>query len=254
MLLRSSSLPILKSWLPHFKDSSQEPEPLLHLPRTKSFSLTCFLLFNSSSSPVDDSTKRSYYPISKSDCPPKPKKKRFISKIKALQPEKEEEKDQKGKLKMDSGSSSSSSSSSTMERLFSSSGLGEKVMSEEKYCCVENEEKVLQTLVVGGGDGSNGGRICGGGGDGRGSGGGDGGDSGGGSGFCGGNNNHGSNSTDAYYQKMIEANPGNGLLLGNYAKFLKEVNIIKHYKNDQLPNLDFLFIFSGQDLNWSSFD
>nr|GMD82756.1 nuclear pore complex protein NUP1 isoform X2 [Ipomoea batatas] len=30
-------------------------------------------------------------------------------------------------------------------------------------------------------------------------------------------------STDIYYQKMIEANPGNSLLLGNYARFLKEV-------------------------------
>nr|GMC75001.1 Serine/threonine-protein kinase [Ipomoea batatas] len=34
---------------------------------------------------------------------------------------------------------------------------------------------------------------------------------------------HGHDSTDAYYQKMIEANPGNALLLANYAKFLKEV-------------------------------
>lgn len=95
-------------------------------------------------------------------------------------------------------------------------------MSEEGRC-VEKKDQVLQTLVVGGGVGSNGGRICGGGGGGRGSGGGDGGDGGGGSGFSEGNNNRGSDSTDAYYQKMIEANPGNGLLLGNYAKFLKEV-------------------------------
>lgn len=29
--------------------------------------------------------------------------------------------------------------------------------------------------------------------------------------------------TDVYYRNMIEANPGNGLLLSNYAKFLKEV-------------------------------
>lgn len=33
----------------------------------------------------------------------------------------------------------------------------------------------------------------------------------------------GSDITETYYQKMIEANPGNPLLLGNYAKFLKEV-------------------------------
>ena len=37
------------------------------------------------------------------------------------------------------------------------------------------------------------------------------------------NNWHGHDSTDAFYQRMIEANPGNALLLGNYAKFLKEV-------------------------------
>ena len=80
------------------------------------------------------------------------------------------------------------------------------------------KNSILQALVVGGGVGSNGGRICGGGGrglDGR-----DGGDVG------------GSwflkviimvVSTNAYYQNMIEAKPGNELLLGNYAKFLQEV-------------------------------
>ncbi|KFK26262.1 hypothetical protein AALP_AA8G224300 [Arabis alpina] len=31
------------------------------------------------------------------------------------------------------------------------------------------------------------------------------------------------NSTDVHYRKMIEANPGNGIFLSNYAKFLKEV-------------------------------
>ncbi|KAK7325248.1 hypothetical protein VNO77_29407 [Canavalia gladiata] len=36
-------------------------------------------------------------------------------------------------------------------------------------------------------------------------------------------NNHGRDWTEAYYQNMIEANPNNALLLGNYAKFLKEV-------------------------------
>lgn len=37
--------------------------------------------------------------------------------------------------------------------------------------------------------------------------------------------NHGNNDgTDIYYQRMIEANPGNALLLGNYARFLKEVH------------------------------
>lgn len=32
-----------------------------------------------------------------------------------------------------------------------------------------------------------------------------------------------SNSTDVYYQKMLESNPGDPLLLSNYAKFLHEV-------------------------------
>ena len=111
-----------------------------------------------------------------------------------------------------------SSSSSSIQRLFSSSGLGESVLDDEGS--MGKKDSILQTLVVGGGVGSNGGRICGGGG-GRGSDGGDGGDVGG-SGFFE-SNNHGSDSTDAYYQNMIEANPGNALLLGNYAKFLKEV-------------------------------
>ncbi|RRT77519.1 hypothetical protein B296_00001410 [Ensete ventricosum] len=35
--------------------------------------------------------------------------------------------------------------------------------------------------------------------------------------------NHGDDTTDAYYLQMIKADPGNSLILGNYAKFLKEV-------------------------------
>lgn len=76
------------------------------------------------------------------------------------------------------------------DELFSSSGLDNKLEGSSR----------LQTLVMGGGMGSGGGRICGGG---RGS--------------------HGRDGTDAYYQNMIQANPNNALLLGNYAKFLKEV-------------------------------
>ncbi|KAF5749615.1 PsbD mRNA maturation factor Nac2 chloroplastic [Tripterygium wilfordii] len=61
---------------------------------------------------------------------------------------------------------------------------------------------------VGGGIGGGGGKIFGGGGGGS-----DGGDS----------SNNGNDSIDAYYQRMIEINPGNALLLGNYARFLKEI-------------------------------
>ncbi|XP_030473701.2 uncharacterized protein LOC115691242 [Syzygium oleosum] len=35
--------------------------------------------------------------------------------------------------------------------------------------------------------------------------------------------NGGKESTDLYYKRMIEADPGNALVLGNYARFLKEV-------------------------------
>ena len=68
-----------------------------------------------------------------------------------------------------------SSSSSSIQRLFSSSGLGESVLDDEGS--MGKKDSILQTLVVGGGVGSNGGRICGGGGGGggRGSDGGDGG-------------------------------------------------------------------------------
>ncbi|XP_062104349.1 uncharacterized protein LOC133815533 [Humulus lupulus] len=173
MLLRSSSGPDLNSWLPHSKDSSSpEPEPLLHLQRTKLVSLTCSFLLSSSFS------SSSFF------------------------------EEQNGSGKIDSGSSS------TIQRLLYCFGLGGKVTSEERFS-MENEERVLQTLVTGDGVGRNGGRIRGGAGDGRGFSGGDGDDGGGGWGFFEGNNNRGSNSTDTYYQKMIEA------------KFLKEVKIVK---------------------------
>ncbi|KAK8629139.1 hypothetical protein V6N13_077993 [Hibiscus sabdariffa] len=84
-------------------------------------------------------------------------------------------------------------SCSIRRQLFSSSGLGDS-------------GSVMQTLIMGGGAG----------------GGGESGGGGGGSGFFE-SSSHGSDSTDVYYQKMIEANPGNPLLLGNYAKFLKEI-------------------------------
>ncbi|WCJ30050.1 Tetratricopeptide repeat (TPR)-like superfamily protein [Euphorbia peplus] len=79
--------------------------------------------------------------------------------------------------------------------------LGSTLLNQEYD--VENKGKNGEILVGGGG----GGKMWGGGG---GNGGSDGGD-------------NGKDSTEIYYQKMIEANPGNSLLLSNYAKFLKEV-------------------------------
>ncbi|KAL8464685.1 hypothetical protein ACS0TY_034261 [Phlomoides rotata] len=77
--------------------------------------------------------------------------------------------------------------------LLSTTGLG---------AAAPEKERVSQTLLVGGGGGTGGG-MCGGG---RGS-----------------DDGSGRESTDAYYEMMIQANPGNSLLLANYAKFLKEV-------------------------------
>jgi hypothetical protein len=76
------------------------------------------------------------------------------------------------------------------------------------------ESKMVESSMMGGGVSSNGG--CKGGG--RGS------DGGNGRGWnFNGGNNYGRDRIDAYYQNMIEAHPCDALLLGNYAKFLKEV-------------------------------
>nr|POF26705.1 hypothetical protein CFP56_60855 [Quercus suber] len=163
MLLRSSSTPILNSWLPHSKDSSSpESDLVLQLRRTRSVSFTT--ASSSFHSLTDVSTKKLTRASSESDIltPPKPKKKNPISHNLKKQPKLtvKESDEMEQELKPNSISSSSAS----IQRLFSSSGLG-----------------FFES------------------------------------------NNHGSDSTDAYYQNMIEANPGNALLLGNYAKFLKEV-------------------------------
>ena len=76
----------------------------------------------------------------------------------------------------------------------------------------ESDSGMLGVMVTGGGGG---GKFYGGGGS-------DFGDDGG-SGF--GESNKGIENTDVYYQRMIEADPGNPLLLSNYAKFLKEVSV-----------------------------
>ena len=55
--------------------------------------------------------------------------------------------------------------------------------------------------------------------------------------------NNGSESVDGYYQKMIGAYPGDALLLGNYARFLKEVN--QTIKNSFLGGCRFGFILSS---------
>lgn len=82
--------------------------------------------------------------------------------------------------------------------MFSTSGLD---VDDDDECRIH----VMVDGTGGGGDG--GGKIC--------SGGGGGGD----------NGDYGSDGADVYYRNMIDANPSNSLILGNYAKYLKEVLI-----------------------------
>lgn len=203
MLLRSSSTPILNSWLPHSKDSSPEPEIVHQIPRTRSISLSAS---SSSLSPIND--PRMTRALSETDLRDLsvPKAKPFHKLLNGIGIPVEEEEEEK---EMGSSCARTASLDSGLG-LFSSSGL-------DDGCEVATRDNSLATLV-GGGVGGGGGRICGGAGGGGGS---DGGDDGS-SEFW--DSNHGNDSTDVYYQKMIEANPGNPLLLSNYAKYLKDVS------------------------------
>ncbi|KAG4195517.1 hypothetical protein ERO13_A06G114700v2 [Gossypium hirsutum] len=199
MLLRSSSTPILNSWWPNSKVCSiSSPEPEFGaLQRTSSIS------FHSPSSNDDHKLSK---PLNLADNSiqndvPKPRKsmgKAIIATPHSLHKQAKQETDGDKELE------SEPKSCRIRRQLFSSSGLGEPVGDGE------DSGAVMQTLVMGGGEENGGGKICGGGGSGGGVG-------GVGSGFF------ESDSTDVYYQKMVEANPGNPLLLGNYAKFLKEI-------------------------------
>lgn len=209
MLLRSSSSPILNSWLPNSSGSSPEPENLPQLTRTRSVSLAAS--FSIEDGLGRSSPTRTAYESDLKDLAAGCKK----EKVRILRPRtpklvkvKEDKQEEMGRLLSTSGL-----------------GLGEAVSALEEGCAVvEEKEKILQTLVVGGGSiGGSGGKVCGGGG--GGGGGRDG--SGFGSDSQDSNSWHGHDSTDAYYQKMIEANPGNSLLLANYAKFLKQVTLFR---------------------------
>ncbi|XP_027344021.1 uncharacterized protein LOC113856421 [Abrus precatorius] len=184
MLLRSSTVSIPSSLLPYSKESSPEPESILQLPRTLS-------------SPAHNLAEGDLH----SHTPSKPHKKNWMPVSNVLKSMKVKGSDEVDEPKQKNYKKTTTSS---VGEMFSSSGV------------VDDEEggegkkgSRLQTLVMGGGMGSDGGRICGG-------------YDGSGWDFSE-ENNHGRDWTDAYYQNMIEANPNNALLLGNYAKFLKEV-------------------------------
>ncbi|KAJ7956709.1 Tetratricopeptide repeat protein [Quillaja saponaria] len=189
MLLRSSSTPIINSWIPHSgKESSPEYEMIHQIPRTRSITLSAS---SSSVSSFDDSMRKMTRTLSETDLRDLsvPKKKPFNKILSGLSVAEEED-----------GFHNHVRSASVDLGLFSSSGLDEG-------CEVGVRDKGLLSVLVGGG--TNGGR------------GGSNGGNDGNSGFW--DSNHGNDNTDVYYQKMIEANPGNSLLLSNYAKFLKEV-------------------------------
>ncbi|KAL6959194.1 hypothetical protein U1Q18_043137 [Sarracenia purpurea var. burkii] len=196
MLLRSSSTPVLDSWFPHSKESSMSSESAeisLQIPRTRSVSM-----ISASSSPANEESaaKRMTRALSDGDLRDLSISKRRLFSTSsngwpAITVEEKEEEEREVVV----GSESSDPILEPVDRvLYLGSGLGEIVVVEE--------EGQMGSVVVGGGSGGGGRWIDGGGGS-------DGGD--------------GYDSTDVFYQKMIEANPGNTLLLGNYARFLKEV-------------------------------
>ncbi|KAJ6673213.1 TETRATRICOPEPTIDE REPEAT PROTEIN 5 [Salix viminalis] len=168
MLLRSSSTPVLNSWIPpHSKELSPEPDFLHQIQKTRSISLTA-----SSSSPFSSISSQDHDSIKR------------------------------------------------ITRAFSEADLRDLSVPKRKSRC-ENGEKgegdngVLEVLVTGGGS-DGGGRKSEFGDD-------------GGSGFW--ESSKGNETTDVYYQTMIEANPGNPLFLINYAKFLKEVRLDVSHKD-----------------------
>ncbi|KAL2332467.1 hypothetical protein Fmac_020048 [Flemingia macrophylla] len=186
MLLRSSTVPIPCSWLPRFKERSLETEPVLQLPRTLSTPVQYL---------ADTEPRNHIHTPSMA-----PKKTCMSFKVKAS-----DEVEEAKKIYKREGTTPS------VRELFSSSGLDKLVVEPEEGGEMKKGSS-LQTLVMGGGMGSGSGYN----GNGRNS------DVEHGWDFSD-ENNHGRGWTDVYYQNMIEANPNDALLLGNYAKFLKEV-------------------------------
>ncbi|XP_058113362.1 uncharacterized protein LOC131256512 [Magnolia sinica] len=224
MLLRSSSTPLLNSWVPMSKESSPEPDhvPSMHRARSAGHHLSPSLSITASSnspSPLDESMaslKKITRASSENDLrelslPPRAHKRRpFPRSLNGLSSISSEEGEE--------GERGIESVASSLDRLFSSSGLDESIDGVQGcYVGLKDKESSLPMFLGGGFGGSNGGGICGGRGGRDG-----GGDEDGRSDFSDSNNN-GSESMEAYYKNMIEVNPGNPLLLANYAKYLKEV-------------------------------
>ncbi|CAN1120545.1 hypothetical protein LINPERHAP1_LOCUS17425 [Linum perenne] len=184
MLLRSSSTPILSSWIPLSKEPQASPEPDFsrQISRTQSITLTVSSSTHSSSpsfSPCDDSFRSMTRALSEADLR-EPKRKPTSGLL--LNGVSVEEKDEEEE---------------ELSPFLGSNGLGENY----------GAESWLSTHSVGDGASGGGGKIG----------------TGGGGGDWSAESWDSNYKTEAYYQKMIESNPGNSLLLTNYAKFLKEV-------------------------------
>lgn len=207
MLLRSSSTPVLNSWLPHSKDSSfpeQQPEMVPQIPKTRSLALSASSRSPLTLSPIDDSARKMTRAASEADLRDfslTPKRKPFKMPLNGFEEREEDE---------EMGMAFSSEFRRTVS-------LG---LPEVEGCEIGlRENKGLLGVLVEGGVGGGGGKICGG--NGGGGGRSDGGDDG--SSEFWDSNNNGSGNTEIYYQKMIDTYPGNPMILSNYARFLKEV-------------------------------
>ncbi|XP_015867671.3 uncharacterized protein LOC107405173 [Ziziphus jujuba] len=184
MLLGSASSPILN---PCLRQSSPEPDP-----GYRSEIRTDYVSFSSNSSlPLPNSVKKTNF-VKLS-----PLKKKKIKEVIHHQSEERE----MGLWCLES--------TPMMMTMPSSVGLA-----MDEACSLGVEEKVEQGVLVGGGVGNgSAGGISGG----RGGGG----DRDGSDGYW--DSGKGSESIDGYYKKMIKDYPEDALLLGNYARFLKEV-------------------------------
>ncbi|XP_065851047.1 uncharacterized protein [Euphorbia lathyris] len=191
MLLRTASAPLLNSWIPHSIDPSPDPEIFHHVPKSRSLTLSASSSTSISSSPHDDSMNKMTRAFSETDLRQLavPKWKPFNKIMDRITLEEEEEKTDSFRSPLD---------------------LGSSLLNQEYDVDTKNNNGILGLLV--GGGACNGGSGRNGGSDSR---------DNGNSGF--GDSNRGKDSTENYYQNMIEANPGNSLLLSNYARFLKEV-------------------------------
>lgn len=190
MLLRSSSTPVMNPWIPHTnsKDSSPEPEFLHRIPKSRSVTLSASSSTSSSRSPICGSVSKMTRALSETDLSSQLNRKPLHRR----QFDEDEEESRTGTFGARSRTASFSSALCSLTEL------------EESQSEVDARDGGSMLVLVeeggGGGFDKNDGGV---------------------SRF--GDSNHGNDSTDLYYRTMIEANPGNPLFLGNYAKYLKEV-------------------------------